>query len=125
MLSHMPRSYTFSTAAKLHTRSKLSTFATDFIRLGRFLGGCPSRVRMRMCLLSNGHVVRGSSASGVVSGGVGIGKLEEEECAELRVCACVEDIERCSCIVSSLRWPKNTTPSAMSSRQSAHFPLSF
>jgi hypothetical protein len=52
------------------------------MRLGRVLGGWPVRVRMSMCLLSNGQVVGGSSSSGGVSGGVGKGEVDEEECAE-------------------------------------------
>lgn len=39
-----------------------------------------------MCLLSSGQVVGGSSSSGGVSGGVGNGDVDEEECAE--ACGC-------------------------------------
>lgn len=77
-----------------------------------------------MCLLSSGHVVGGSSSSVGVSGGVGIGDVDEDECLEIWLCISGL-LERFSCSVSSLRRPRNTTPSAMSSRQSAHLPLSF
>jgi len=78
-----------------------------------------------MCLLSSGQVVGGSSSSGGVSGGVGKGDVDEEECAEACVCSRAGAAERYSCMVSSRLWPRKTTPSAMSSRQSAHLALSF
>lgn len=73
-----------------------------------------------MCLLSSGHVVGGSSSSGV-SGGVGTGELEDDECADL---APFGETNLFSSMVSSLLEPRKTTPSAMSSCQSDHLPLS-
>jgi len=83
-LSRKPKSYTFSTAARLHTCSKSSFFATDLTRGGSVLGGCPSRVRTSMCLLSSGQVVGGSSSSGNGSEGAETGEVEENECTEVR-----------------------------------------